>query len=139
MTDKTKDIQDELKASANKIWLAGLGALSAAEEEGNKLFKSLVERGEQYESKGREAIDDVKGDVEDAVDKAKSQATGAWDKAEDRLDAVVSGALKRFGVPTRSEIATLTQRVEELTAVVEKLHTPAKKAPAKSTSAKAAK
>jgi len=30
------------------IWLAGLGALAAAEEDGAKLFKGLVKRGHQY-------------------------------------------------------------------------------------------
>ena len=39
MNDKAKYFQEELKDSAQKVWLAGLGALSMASEEGNKLFK----------------------------------------------------------------------------------------------------
>jgi len=31
-----------LRKSAHDVWLAGLGALSLAEEEGGKLFKALV-------------------------------------------------------------------------------------------------
>ena len=36
------------------------------------------------------------------------------------MDEAVSGAFKRFGVPTRDEIATLSKRVEELTRLVER-------------------
>lgn len=133
-------IPEEVKESAQKIWLAGLGALSAAEQEGSKLFKTLVEKGEKFEGRGKTAYEDAKEDMEDAVSGAKEKAETAWDKIEDRLDEVVSGAFKRFGVPSREEIATLTLRVEELTKVVEELKpaAPAKKAAprAKSTAAK---
>ena len=36
MNEKLSELQDELKSSAQKIWLAGLGALSMAGEEGKK-------------------------------------------------------------------------------------------------------
>ena len=130
MTD-SKDFQADLRDNAHKIWLAGLGALQAAEEEGSKLFKNLVERGETFQSRGREQYEEVKDKVEDAAGKARDRAENTWEKVEHRLDDAVSAALGRLGVPSRDEIATLTQRVEELTAVVEKLK-PAKKAPAKS-------
>ncbi len=130
MTD-TKDFQSDLRDNAHQIWLAGLGALQAAEEEGSKLFKNLVERGEEYQNLGRERFDEVKDKVEDAAGKARDQAETTMGKLEHKIDDAVTAALGRVGVPSRDEIATLTQRVEELTAVVEKLK-PAKKAPAKS-------
>lgn len=120
-TEDKKDVQGELKEAASQIWLAGLGALSAVEEGGNKLFKDLVEKGKGYESRGREVIDEAKGRVEEAAEKAKSSAGTAWEKAQTQLDESITSALHRFGVPTRDEIATLTKRVEELTAVVEQL------------------
>lgn len=130
--DNVKDrIPAELRESAQKIWLAGLGALSAAEQEGSKLFKTLVEKGEKFESRGRDVVDDAKEDVTDAVDDAKTKAETAWEKVEDRVDGAVASALKRFGVPSREEIATLTQRVEELTRVVEQLKPAAKKTSAR--------
>ncbi len=130
MTD-TKDFQSDLRDNAHQIWLAGLGALQAAEEEGSKLFKNLVERGEEFQGRGRERFDDVKDKVEDAAGKARDQAETTMGKLEHKIDDAVTAALGRGGVPSRDEIATLPQRVEELTAVVEKLK-PAKKAPAKS-------
>jgi len=127
-----KELQKDLKESVNKVWLAGLGALAAAEEEGSKLFKSLVEKGEAYQKRGEERFDDVKQRVEDATDKAKERANSAFDKVEEKIDDVVAAALRRAGVPSRDEIATLTKRVEELTAVVDKLK------PAKTTTKKPA-
>lgn len=124
MTDK-KD-QNDLKESVNKIWLAGLGALAAAEEEGSKLFKNLVEKGEKWESKGRTTIHEVGSDVKEKVEEAREKATHTWDQVGDRFDDALAGALKRFGVPSREEIATLTKRVEELTALVESLKQPKK-------------
>ncbi|MEM6793172.1 MAG: phasin family protein [Acidobacteriota bacterium] len=137
MAAEKKNPADEIRESANKIWLAGLGALAMAEDEGSKLFKNLVARGEDWEAKGREAAADVKDDVEEAVDRAKGRAENAWDKVEGRVDEAVGGALKRLGVPSRDEIATLTRRVEELTRLVEQMKDePAKKAPARRTAAK---
>ena len=127
MNDK-KDLQNEIKESANKIWLAGLGALAAAEEEGSKLFKNLVEKGEKWESKGRRVVHEVRADVQEAVGDAKEKANSKWDQVGDKFDDALASALKRFGVPNREEIATLTKRVEELTALVEGLKQPAKKA-----------
>lgn len=124
MTDK-KD-QNDLKESVNKIWLAGLGALAAAEEEGSKLFKNLVEKGEKWESKGRNTIHDVRSDVKEKVEEAREKATHTWEQVGDRFDDALANALKRFGVPSREEIATLTKRVEELTALVEGLKQPKK-------------
>ncbi|HAS52088.1 MAG TPA: hypothetical protein DCS21_10250, partial [Gammaproteobacteria bacterium] len=35
-----------IRESASRIWLAGLGAVAKTQEEGEKLFQSLVEEGE---------------------------------------------------------------------------------------------
>ena len=120
-----KTFQDDLKDSVNKVWLAGLGALSTAEEEDSKLFKNLVERGEGYEAKNKERVqavaDDLKSKIDDATQKARGQAEGSWERVEGRIEEAVASAFQKAGVPTRDEIATLTKRVDELISVVEKL------------------
>lgn len=133
---KTKEIQDDLKESVHKIWLAGLGALATAEEEGSKVFKNLVARGENYETKGRKAFEDAKGKVEGAADDAREKATSSFEKIGTTVDDTVARVLQKTGVPTREEIALLTRRVEELTKVVEGLREadkPAAKPTAKRT------
>jgi poly(hydroxyalkanoate) granule-associated protein len=114
MNDATKNLQDELKDSAHRIWLAGLGALAAAGEEGTKMFDRLVDRGREYETRGR--------------DEARKQYEGARASTDDilktwsdKLDESVTKALHRMGVPSRDEIHNLTRRVEELNAKVEML------------------
>ena len=121
MTEKAKKVQDELKDSVHKIWLAGLGALATAEEEGSKFFRGLVDKGEDYEKRGKDRIEDLRGQVEGAADKAKNSAESTWERLEERFDDSVASALRRLGVPSREEIATLTKRVEELTGVVEQM------------------
>lgn len=123
-----KKTQSELKDSVHKIFLAGLGALATAEEEGSKLFKNLVERGETYESRGKEAWEGMKDKVDEARQKAKDQAGTTYEKVENQVDDAVASALGRMGVPSRTEIATLTKRVEELTALVERMNEKSAKA-----------
>jgi poly(hydroxyalkanoate) granule-associated protein len=112
-----KKVQDELKESVHRIWLAGLGALAAAEEEGSKLFARLVDRGRDVESRGKVEVDKVKSEV----DKMKSKAENAFEAWGEKFDEKLVAALHRLGVPTRDEIRNLTKRVEELTAKVEQL------------------
>ena len=114
MNETTKNLQDELKESAHRIWLAGLGALSAAGEEGTKMFDRLVDRGREYETRGRE-------EARKQYEGARSSADELWETWSGKLDEAVTKALHRMGVPSRDEIRNLTQRVEELNAKVEML------------------
>ena len=47
----------DFRKYTKQIWLAGLGAFSRAEEEGNKMFDSLVKVGEELESRTVEITD----------------------------------------------------------------------------------
>lgn len=108
--EEWKRAQRELKESAQKIWLAGLGALSVAEQEGAKMFDRLVERGREFEGRGKERMEEARGKVHEAAS-----------DVEERIDEKVASALRRFGVPSRDEIRELTRRVEELNAKIERL------------------
>lgn len=122
MAEKSSiEFQKEIRESAHRIWLAGLGALASAEEEGTKLFKSLVEKGENYDFRGKERLDKVLGKFEEAKGKAKGKAESAWEKIGGSFDDKVADTLKRLGVPSREEIKKLTKRVEELTLKVDQL------------------
>lgn len=103
-----------IKDSANQIWLAGLGAFSRAQEEGGKLFDSLVKEGEKVQHRASKAAGETIADV-------REKATGTWGKLEKVFEDRVAQALHSLNVPTKKDIDTLTKRVSELTAVTKKL------------------
>ena len=134
-----KDVNDtvgEVRDSVQNVFLAGLGALALAEEEGSKLFKNLVQKGEKVDlpSLGMDRIKAVRDDLEGRADKAtnavkgrvgsaKNSAEDTADKAEDRLQETVATVMKRLGVPTRDEVSELSASVERLTTHIERLKT----------------
>lgn len=103
-----------VRESAQQIWLAGLGAFAKAQEGGTKVFEALVKEGETIQSRTRQA-------AEEKVTEFTTRATGTWDRLEQVFEDRVARALNRLGVPTKKDIDALTQRVEELTEVVQKL------------------
>jgi poly(hydroxyalkanoate) granule-associated protein len=116
-TGTEKNVQEELKESVHRIWLAGLGALATAEEEGGKIFSRLVDRGRDVESRGKVEVDKMKSDAE----RFKAKAESAFETWGDKFDEKLTATLRRLGVPTREEIRNLTQKVEELNAKIETL------------------
>lgn len=111
-----KNLQDELMESARRIWLAGLGAMATAGDEGSKVFSRLVERGKEVEVRSKDTMGKT-------VERAKEEAQSTFKDLGHALDETLTGALHRLGVPTRDEIQTLTRRVEELSAKIEQLRT----------------
>lgn len=118
-TKKTSGIP-MLRGSAQNIWLAGLGAFALAGEEGSKLFRTLVKKGQTVEKVNKGRLQKMITRVEDRVEDLRTDANGAFDKLTTPLDNGVTTALHRIGVPTRKEIMQLTRRVEELTRTVER-------------------
>ena len=103
-----------LRDSAYQIWLAGLGALSMAEDESGKIFKTLVKRGKTFEAAGKDRLSGVR----DALDLRKA-ASNTMARIADNLDEGMSGVLGRLGLPTKKEIDALGKRVERLTKALE--------------------
>ena len=121
MASKKKNVTNDVRESAHKIWLAGLGALSVAEDEGTKLFKRLVKEGESFEKRSRDGFKKVQDTVETKVEDVRDAAESSWDKFGANVDERIASTLKRLGVPSRHEIQRLTKRVEELTKKVDAL------------------
>jgi poly(hydroxyalkanoate) granule-associated protein len=122
-----------IKDSAQQIWLAGVGAFSKAQQEGNKVFETLVREGNSIQKRTMRVTEDKVNEVTSKIGKFagrfQHQANGTWDRLEGVFEERVERALKRLGVPTHKEITELTHRVEKLTASVNKLGVaPAKKA-----------
>lgn len=138
--ETAKKVQQELLESAHKVWLAGLGALSTVGEEGDRLFRELVEKGRTMEARGKEAggvrekvesrVKDVRGRVEERMRGARERVEKGFDSVWGAVDDRVTDVLHKMGVPTRDEIQRLTRRVEELNAKIDRSR--GKSAPAES-------
>lgn len=114
VTQLAEQMADKVKESANQIWLAGLGAYSKAEQEGNKLFDTLVQDGEKLEAKTRSLMDKPLNVAKETVETVRARATGSWEKVEKAFDLRVSRALHRLNIPTRTEVDDLHERISEL-------------------------
>jgi poly(hydroxyalkanoate) granule-associated protein len=109
--------EEDLRQSAHKIWLAGLGALAVAEEEGGKVLQRLVAKGEQFEARGRGQVERAKGKLKEATGRTEEALGKVGHELEERMKAL----LRRMEVPTRSELDELARRVEEMSRKVEGL------------------
>jgi poly(hydroxyalkanoate) granule-associated protein len=121
----TKDLSKSVLDSSRQIWLAGLGAFSRAQQEGMKVFETLVKQGEALESKTkRTAIDTAAAAGHAAKAKAKevqAMAGDTWDKLEQVFEARVARALSKLGVHTQKDVERLTERVDALSEAVNDL------------------
>ena len=103
-----------IRESANQIWLAGLGAFAKAQQEGVKVFETLVEEGEKVQERTKTVADE-------RLSEMRAKATGTWDKLEQVFEDRVARALHSLSVPSRQDIDVLTKRVAELTEIAKKL------------------
>jgi len=135
--------------SAQKIWLAGLGAFARARTEGDKLFDLLVEQGKVLRSRSEKAADQALKTVRSQADTTMTNAQGKWDKLEQVFEDRVSRSLTRLGVLTSKDVDELARQVADLNDSVRALmggaapkrarKAPAKKARAKKTVKRTAK
>ncbi|MGD9953947.1 MAG: phasin family protein [Burkholderiales bacterium] len=130
--------------SAQKIWLAGLGAFARARTEGDKLFDLLVEQGKAIRSKSERAADQALKTVRSQADATLHTAQGKWDKLEQVFEDRVSRSLNRLGVLTSKDVDALARQVSDLNESVRSLMgggaaKRSRKAPAKRKTARAKK
>ncbi len=144
--EQAKELSQAVFNSSHQIWLAGLGAFSRAQQEGMKMFETLVKQGEHLEHKTRQAAADTAAAARGAA-KAKARemqemAGGTWDKLEQVFEDRVARALSKLGVYTQNDVQRLAERVDELSARVDALlrsgTTPAKRSKRTAGAAKAA-
>lgn len=109
-------LAEQLKASAQQIWLAGLGAFAKAQEEGSRVFDALVREGSALQRKAAEANAGER--FAEATSRMANLASELSAKAGERLegvvDAQVAKAVDRLGVPSAAEFEALAARVDDL-------------------------
>ena len=120
--------RSDVKSYARKIWLAGLGAYTKVGQEGSEYVQELIKAGQSVEKKGKKVvteqleaantqIDNVKGDVVSLKDRVEVQL----DKVEKAFDTRVASALNRVGIASKHDVETLSAKLDELTALLERV------------------
>jgi len=112
-------MSEHMKDSAQQIWLAGMGAFAKAQQEGTKVFETLVKEG----SKLQEATQQAQAKVAEAAEKMSAmasdmgqRATGHIDRLEGIFEERVAKALQHMGLPSAKDLADLQARVAALEA-----------------------
>lgn len=110
---------ESVRASAQQIWLAGLGAFAKAQEEGSKVFDTLVKEGAGLQRKTQETAEEKFNEASSRMSSMASglgaRAAGQWDKLENIFEERVAKALKKLDVPTASDLEQLSARIDALT------------------------
>ncbi len=129
---------EQVKASAQQIWSAGLAAFAKAQDQGGAMLDKLSGDGAKAQDPMRGAgdkLDSAARRMSDLAGEVGSRAGQHWDKLESIFEDRVARALARLGMPAAEEVARLQARVEALAAEVAMLRaqaaTPAKAKPAK--------
>ena len=118
-----------IRDSAQRIWLAGLGAFERAKTEGPRVFDALVEQGR---SMGERAA----GAADQALKKMrKTDYAGRFDELEKAFEERVASSLKRLGMLTTVQVEELARQVRDLN---DRLQAPGKPVRARKGRAKAA-
>jgi len=99
----------------HRVLLAGVGAVVLAQEEVEDLVGRLVKRGELAEKDGRDLVREV-------LDRQHLPAIRPRiDALEALASGVVKGVLRRMNLVTRTDVAELEQKIDELSRQVLRL------------------
>jgi len=111
-------LSDTMKESAQQIWLAGLGAFAKAQQEGGKVFETLVKDGMSMQRKTQAAAEEKFSQATHKMSAMANQfnekATGQWDRLETIFEDRVARALQRLGHPNMADIEALHARIAAL-------------------------
>ena len=107
----------ELASAGRNLWLAGLGAVAKAEEEGRDLFDRLVERGRPLEERQRHVL----GVLERMGDRTSETVRELGKLVQDTMEYETKGVLKRFGLLTKDDVKILAARLDTLSKKIDEL------------------
>ena len=109
---------DSVTPPAQHVWLAGLGALAKAQQEGSKAMEALVNDGLAFQRKSQS---EAQQRLQEATERLSHLTTdfgqstsGRVDKLEHLFEDRVAKALHRLGMPSLLDIQMLNDRVTQL-------------------------
>lgn len=120
-----KAIGKKIMEIPEQIWQAGLGAFQKAQEQGSKMFETLVKEGSALEAATtkftNKRVQEVRGAVESTMNTVKDRASDTWDRLEKVFEDRVSKALGALGIPGRRDLEELSRQVADLQKAISEL------------------
>ncbi|MBS0487963.1 MAG: phasin family protein [Proteobacteria bacterium] len=117
----TKRNKNQTTSSADKahtVWLAGLGAVSIAQKRSTELLAGLAAEGRDFQARAqrlaREVGADAKAQLKGVVAPLRMHARDNARKIGVLIERGVALALDKLGVPSKSDIEALSQRMSAL-------------------------
>lgn len=147
--DPVTERAEQVKDSAQHIWLAGLGAFAKAQAEGAKVFEALVSEGQQLQGKTQaaaqarldalsQATEQVTEQVAGIANEFSDKASGQWNKLESLFENRVATALMNLGIPSAPDIFALQARIQALEEHIARMHALASPAKTRAKTTRAA-
>ncbi len=112
--EMTGDGSNPFFEGIRRVLLAGVGAVSLAQDEAEKFVHKMIERGEIAEKDGRSLITEL-------AEKRKQRTQESSKRVSDELEKRMESLLNRMNIPTKSDIEQLSGKVAELTKKVDAL------------------
>ena len=106
-------LAEAVRASAQQIWQAGLGAFARAQQEGGSAFTRLVRDGSVLQKRARD-VEQASATVARAAERSSRRSGGSWGKLEQVFEERVARALAAIGVPAAGEVEALRRRIDDL-------------------------
>ena len=129
-----------LTAKLEHVFLAGLGALSNAQQAGAKTFESLVKDGEEFQRQASKKTETLISDVQDSIRNMAGDATGSatglidkmrdassMDKFQGVFDKRVADAMDRMNVPSKNDIDAINRKLNKIIRLLDEPKKPAAK------------
>ena len=117
-THPKANASESVTPPAQHVWLAGLGALAKAQQEGSKAMEALVNDGLAFQRKSQS---EAQQRLQEATERLSHLTTdfgqstsGRVDKLEHLFEDRVAKALHRLGMPSLLDIQMLNDRVTQL-------------------------
>lgn len=115
----------DVRQTAQKLWLAGVGAVSVTQKNVGEVVETLKANGQKVIERTSALFDgtfgDVRKQVEGVVTQVKGSVSANLNWVEEKVSERVGTVLGRLGVPSKADIQELSQRVTELSKQVKAL------------------
>jgi poly(hydroxyalkanoate) granule-associated protein len=114
----TQPTTQDFAPPAQQVWLAGLGAMAKAQEQGSKAMEALLSDGLAFQRKSQAEAQQRLQEATERLGHLASDfgqsTSGRVDKLEHLFEDRVAKALHRLGMPSLLDIQMLSERVAQL-------------------------